>query len=343
MVLNLTELAEICNAQLPVEAGDLNITAAANIMTAKAGELTVLSSVKYAKFLAQTQASACLISNSMEIQDAPKNLVFLICNDPEISFLNAVKALHPEAKLKHTISTNSDIDPTAIIDNNVHIGAFSTIAANCNIGSNSKISANVSIGENVSIGKNCYLHPQVVLYANTKIADNVVIHAGVVIGADGFGYKYRQNQHVKVPHVGNVVIESEVEIGANTCIDKAALGSTVIGAGSKIDNLVQIAHNNQLGRNVIVCGQSGISGSCTVGDGVIIAGGVGIADHVTIETQAVVMARSGVSQNVKAGSQVFGIPARERKIAWRELAALSKLPELLKKVKQLEKTINHKP
>jgi UDP-3-O-[3-hydroxymyristoyl] glucosamine N-acyltransferase len=135
------------------------------------------------------------------------------------------------------------------------------------------------------------------------------------------------------------VIEDYVEIGANTCIDRGALGSTHIGAGSKIDNLVQLGHNNQLGRNVIICGQSGISGSCTIGDGAILAGSSGLADHVTIGQQAVVMARSGVSQDVKPGEQVFGFPARNRKVAWKELAALSKLPDLIKKFKELEERL----
>jgi UDP-3-O-[3-hydroxymyristoyl] glucosamine N-acyltransferase len=179
-----------------------------------------------------------------------------------------------------------------------------------------------------------------VIYDHSVIGNNVIIHAGAIIGADGFGYKFRDNQHIKVPHVGNVVIEDNVEIGANTCIDRGALGSTRIGLGSKIDNLVQLGHNNVVGRNVIICGQSGISGSCTIEDGAILAGSVGLADHVKIGSRAVVMARSGISQDVEPGAQVFGSPAKDKKVAWRELAALAKLPELIQKLKALESRLS---
>ncbi|MGZ5001125.1 MAG: UDP-3-O-(3-hydroxymyristoyl)glucosamine N-acyltransferase, partial [Methylomonas sp.] len=158
--------------------------------------------------------------------------------------------------------------------------------------------------------------------------------------ADGFGYKFRDNQHIKVPHVGNVEIADRVEIGANTCIDRGALGATRIGIGSKIDNLVQLGHNNNVGRNVIICGQSGISGSCTIEDGAILAGSTGVADHVKIGSRAVIMARSGISADVEPGAQVFGSPAKDRKIAWKELAALAKLPELLQRFKALESRVN---
>jgi UDP-3-O-[3-hydroxymyristoyl] glucosamine N-acyltransferase len=171
------------------------------------------------------------------------------------------------------------------------------------------------------------------------IGNNVIIHSGAIIGADGFGYKFRNNAHVKVPQVGNVVIEDNVEIGANTCIDRGALGSTLIGAGSKIDNLVQIGHNNKVGKNVIMCGLTGVSGSCNIEDYAILAGSSGIADHVTIGRGAVVMARSGVAGDVQAGAQVFGSPAKDKKTAYKEQIAISKLPELLKKVKMLEEKI----
>jgi UDP-3-O-[3-hydroxymyristoyl] glucosamine N-acyltransferase len=171
------------------------------------------------------------------------------------------------------------------------------------------------------------------------MGDNVIIHSGAIIGADGFGYKFRNHAHVKVPQVGNVIIDDNVEIGANTCIDRGALGSTTIGMGSKIDNLVQVGHNNKIGKHVIMCGLTGISGSCTIGDYAIMAGSSGIADHVDIGQGAVIMARAGVAGDVAAGTQVFGSPAKERRVAYKEQVAISKLPELLKKVKLLEEKI----
>jgi len=340
MTHTLQELAQLCDAEIQGGDASLSITAAADIMTAVENEVTVLSNAKYAKYLKDSKASACFISNNISSEDAPKSLTLLICMDPEISFLKAVNALHPTPELTRSISKKAAIADSVNLGKDINVGAFSTIDEQSKIGDKTEILASVNIGRNVSIGKNCHIYPNVVIYDNTIIGNNVIIHSGAIIAADGFGYKYRNNEHIKVPHVGNVVIADNVEIGANTCIDRGALGSTTIGAGSKIDNLVQLGHNNNVGRNVIICGQSGISGSCTIEDGAVLAGSSGIADHVTIGQQAVVMARTGVASDIKAGTQVFGSPAKERKVAWRELAALSKLPELFKKFKDLEKRLN---
>jgi len=341
MTLTIETLSKLCQAKISNGNPETKITAAADIMVAKENQITVLSSPKYAKYLKDSKAAACFISDKFSTADAPEGLALLVCSDPEICFLNAVTALYPAKIIPAKIAQQTVIADNVKLGDSIHIGVFTSIEEGCDIGDNSKIFAHVQIGSNVKIGKNCHIYPQVVIYDNTKIADNVIIHSGSVIGADGFGYKYRDNQHIKVPHVGNVIIEDSVEIGANTCIDRGALGSTVIGAGSKIDNLVQLGHNNKVGRNVIICGQSGISGSCTIEDGAILAGSAGIADHVTIGKQAVIMARSGVSQDIKPKTQVFGFPAKERKIAWRELAALTKLPELFKKFKNLEARVDN--
>lgn len=333
----LTELAKQCQAELHKHpAGDMTIDSAADIMSARSHQVTVLSDGKYKKYLSSCGASACFIAELPGEEDFPEAMIFLVCKDPEMSFLQAVQLLHPEHPIVHQISEHAAIDCSAKIGHNVHIAAFTSVGQHCVIAENTRIEAGVRIGNNVQIGKDCLIHPNVVIYDNTIMGDKVIIHAGAIIAADGFGYKFRNNQHIKVPHVGNVIIDDNVEIGANTCIDRGALGATRIGAGSKIDNLVQLGHNNLVGRNVIICGQSGISGSCTIEDGAILAGSSGVADHVKIGTRAVVMARSGISQDVEAGTQVWGSPAKDRKVAWRELAALSKLPELLQKFKNLE-------
>ncbi len=335
-MINLQQLADLCQATLVRGNPEQLIDSAADIMSASEGQVTVLSDKSYAKYLKISQASACFMTdNSMAEISEP--VAILISADPELSFLTAVKHLYPEPQITATISPQAAIDSSVILGTAVHIAAFSSIAANSEIGDHSIIFAGVHVGSNVKIGKQCRIYPNVVIYDNTEIGNDVIIHAGAVIGADGFGYKFRDNQHLKVPHVGNVVIEDQVEIGANTCIDRGALGATRIGRGSKIDNLVQLGHNNRVGKNVIICGQSGISGSCVIEDGAILAGNSGVADHVTIGQGAVVMARSGVSQDIQPHTQVFGAPAKDRKIAWRELAALTQLPELLKKFKQLEK------
>ena len=332
----LTELAELCQATLLADDTTLAVFSAADIMSAQDKQVTVLSDQKYKKYLKTTQATACFIAEAPSEAERPAGLVFLITADPEISFLNAVKLLHPEPVFKRQVSEHAVLNDTTTLGFNVHVGPFTSIGQNSSVGDSSTIEAGVRIGNNVAIGKNSHIHPNVVIYDNSIIGNDVIIHAGAIIGADGFGYKFRNNQHIKVPHVGHVEIADYVEIGANTCIDRGALGATRIGAGSKIDNLVQLGHNNIVGRNVIICGQSGISGSCTIEDGAILAGSAGVADHVTIGSRAVVMARSGISADVAPGSQVFGSPAKDKKVAWRELAALSKLPELLQKFKALE-------
>ncbi len=339
MTYTIQELAQLCDAEIQGNPTVIDITSAADIMSASENQVTVLSSSKYVKYLKDTKASACFISSKLPSEDAPENLVLLLCYDPEISFLKAISTLHPSPKINRSISDKAAIAENVTLGQNIHIGAFSTVDEQSSIGDETEIFASVHIGQNVEIGQNCRIYPNVVIYDNTKIGNNVTIHSGAIIAADGFGYKYRNNQHVKVPHVGNVEIADHVEIGANTCIDRGALGSTTIGAGSKIDNLVQLGHNNNIGRNVIICGQSGISGSCTIGDGAVLAGSSGVADHVNIGQQAVVMARSGVPGDIAPGSQVFGFPAKDKKIAWRELAALSKLPELFKKFKEVEKRL----
>lgn len=339
MSITVTELANLCAAQ--IKGGDplLVIGSAADIVTAQAGQVTQLTNSRYSKYLQNSSASACFIAEGFTIENVPENVALLVCADPEISFIKAVELLHPQPPYPPQIAPQAVLSETAVLAETVYVGPYSVIGDNACIGDGSEILAGVYIGRNVQIGKNCRIHPYAVIYDDAVIGDNVIIHSGAIIGADGFGYKFRNHQHVKVPQVGNVIIGDNVEIGANTCIDRGALGSTSIGGGSKIDNLVQIGHNNKVGSHVIMCGQVGVSGSCDIQDYAILAGSAGIADHVTIGQGAVVMARAGVAGDIKAGTQVFGSPAKDKRVAYKEQVAISKLPELLKTVKLLEEKI----
>ncbi|MGR9052438.1 MAG: UDP-3-O-(3-hydroxymyristoyl)glucosamine N-acyltransferase [Gammaproteobacteria bacterium] len=336
MTLTIKELARLCDAEIAGGDETVDIHSAGDIKSASAGQVAMVNNPKYADYLKTTAASACFMRPEGAGFPAPDGMARLYCNDPEISFIKAVNLLHPPLDNPRQIAPDTAIAGTAALGQNLYIAPFVTIGEHSSIGDGSELHSGVRIGKQVSIGKNCRIYPNVVIYDHTRIGDDVVVHAGAVLGADGFGYKQRNGQHVKVPHIGNLVIENNVEIGANTCIDRGTFGSTVIGAGSKIDNLVQIGHNNVVGENVIICGQTGISGSCTIENNAILAGSVGLADHVRIGQYAVVMARSGVSGDVEAGTQVFGSPARDKKTAWKELAALTKLPELIKQVKALD-------
>lgn len=340
MPITLKELADFCDAQ--IEGGNLTtiIDSAADITTAQTGQVTQLTNSRYTRYVKESNASACFIANDFAIDDIPDTMALLRCSDPEIAFISTVGLLHPAKTYQQYIAPQAVLGANVSIDATAYIGAFAVIGDNVNIGEGSVILAGAYIGNNVKIGKHCRIYPYAVIYDDVVMGDNVIIHSGAIIGADGFGYKFRNHVHVKVPQVGNVVIADNVEIGANTCIDRGALGSTTIGMGSKIDNLVQVGHNNQVGKNVIMCGLTGVSGSCTIGDYAILAGSAGIADHVNIGQGAVVMARAGVAGDVAAGTQVFGSPAKERRTAYKEQVAISKLPELLKTVKQLEEKIN---
>ncbi|MGR8935523.1 MAG: UDP-3-O-(3-hydroxymyristoyl)glucosamine N-acyltransferase [Gammaproteobacteria bacterium] len=336
MAVTLQELATLCDAELQGGNPSQPITSVADIMNASDGQVTLLIDPRYSKHLADSSASACLIGNDFTVGDVPQSMGLLRCADPEMAFITALKALHPESRYEPRLAPQAVIEEGVDLGKAIYIGPYAVVGQNAAIGDGSEILAGAYIGRDVKIGKNCRVYPYAVIYDRVVLGDNVIIHSGAIIGADGFGYKYRSNQHVKVPQVGNVVIEDNVEIGANTCVDRGALGSTLIGRGSKIDNLVQIGHNNRIGKNVIICGHSGVSGSCTIEDGAILAGSAGIADHVTIGRGAVIMARSGVASDIPAGMQAFGSPAKDKKIAWREQAALTKLPELIKRVKELE-------
>jgi UDP-3-O-[3-hydroxymyristoyl] glucosamine N-acyltransferase len=339
MPITLKELTDLCDAR--IEGGDpsASIHSAADITCAQQGQVTQLTSAKYARYIKDTTATACFIAEGFHVDNIPENTALLICADPEMSFIKAVEILHPAKAYNNQLSDLAVIDSTVTLGSELFIGPYAVIGEQCIIGDNTAILAGAYIGDNVTIGKNCRIYPYSVIYDDTIIGDNVIIHSGAIIGADGFGYKFRNNAHIKVPQVGNVVIEDNVEIGANTCIDRGALGSTVIGMGSKIDNLVQIGHNNKVGKHVIMCGLTGVSGSCTIEDYAILAGSSGVADHVTIGQGAVVLARSGVAGDVQAGTQVFGSPAKDKKTAYKEQIAISKLPELIKKVKVLEEEI----
>jgi UDP-3-O-[3-hydroxymyristoyl] glucosamine N-acyltransferase len=339
MPITVKELADFCGAR--IQGGDSSslLHSAADITAAQTGQVTQLTSKRYSSYIADSSANACFIAEDFAIENVPESMALLVCTDPEIGFIKAVGLLHEERIYNRTIAPQAVLETNVTLGNDLYIGPYAVIGENASIGDGSDILAGVYIGKNAKIGKNCRIYPYAVIYDNVVVGDNVIIHSGAIIGADGFGYKFRNDEHIKVPQVGNVIIEDNVEIGANTCIDRGALGSTTIGAGSKIDNLVQIGHNNKVGKNVIMCGQTGVSGSCNIEDYAILAGSSGIADHVTIGRGAVVMARAGVAGNVEAGAQVFGSPAKDKKTAYKEQIALSKLPELLKKVKLLEEKI----
>jgi UDP-3-O-[3-hydroxymyristoyl] glucosamine N-acyltransferase len=311
-------------------------------------ETTSLNNVS--ELAAANRHSVCFFENKAyekDLDDTDAGLI-IVPADLDISFrkdTNFIKADHPYRLFNRIVkywiakdnkrnvdekSATAKVAASAKLGKNVLLGEHVIIEANVTIGANTKIQHNCVVKENSVIGANCLFYPGVIVYANSVIKDNVIVHSNAVIGSDGFGYHHIDGSHDKIEHIGNVIIEDDVEIGANSAIDRGTVGSTVIGTGTKIDNLVQIAHNCKIGKFCIICAQVGIAGSTTIKDGVFLAGQVGIAGHLTIGQGAMIGAQSGVAGDVPDNARFFGTPAINALTQKRIIAASKQLPKLLK-------------
>jgi UDP-3-O-[3-hydroxymyristoyl] glucosamine N-acyltransferase len=335
MTVTIRELARICGAEPLGGKPDSPIDSAANLDEAQAGQITFIGSARYLAKLKTTSAGAVIVPRGTSRDGVSEETCLLAVDDPEMAFVACLNHLYPVKPNPGTVSSMAQIDPTVSVGAGTFIDAFVRIGAHVKVGRNCQLHAGCRIDEGVTIGDSCVLYPNVVLYRDVKLGNNVVIHAGAVIGADGFGYKFRNGEHVKFPQVGIVVIESDVEIGANTCIDRAALGETRIGKGTKIDNLVQIAHNVHIGSHSLLCGQVGIGGSTEIGNYVTLAAQSGVADHLKVGDQALVYAQAGVTKETDAKEQVMGYPATRRRDFLHETAALRRLASEQKAINEL--------
>ncbi len=316
--------------------GSIEITKMAGIEEASPGDLSFISNKKYERFIETTSASAVIVR-----ADMPDSAVTLIRHaDPYYAFMQAVRLLHPPKTHEPTVHPSAVIAQDAVIDPSAHIGPHVVIDAGTTIGKRSVLLAGTVVGCGCTIGEDCLIHPNVTVRDRCTIGSGVIIHSGTVIGSDGFGYATHQGVHHKIEQIGNVVIEDDVEIGSNVSIDRAALGSTRIGRGTKIDNLVQIAHNVEIGHGCIVVAQVGISGSTQLGNYVVLAGQVGLVGHIKLGDGVRVGAQSGVSRDVEAGGTVFGSPAKEYMREMRIEACLENLPEHIKLLKKIAKEID---
>jgi UDP-3-O-[3-hydroxymyristoyl] glucosamine N-acyltransferase len=259
--------------------------------------------------------------------------------DPKTAFVLAMEMFVPDRRLQG-IHSSAEIAKDAKIAADAAIGPCAVIEPGVAVGARSQIRAGAYLGRDVRIGADCDIGPNAVLMDGTLIGDRCILHAGAVLGADGYGFHWTGDHHRKIPQLGRVVIEDDVEIGANTCIDRATLGETHIGRGSKFDNLVQVGHNNRIGAHVLMVGQSGIAGSSSLGNRVVVAGQVAITDHVAVGEGAQIGGRSGVTGDLEPGAKVWGTPARPMAQVLRERAALARLPELLRAFRRQEKELD---
>jgi len=315
--------------------GTVRLTGFAPADQARPGDLTFAENEAYLKRALASQASAVLVGAA---HDGAEKVLIQVSN-PRVAFAKVLPLFFPPPSFVPGIHPTAVVDPSAQIDPSAHVGPHCVVGEQCRIGPQCVLVSSVHVGSHCLLGAAVHLFPHVTLYHQTKIGNRVRIHAGTVVGADGFGYVFSEGAHLKVPQVGNVVIGDDVEIGANVTIDRGALGSTSIGKGTKIDNLVQIGHNVVVGDHSILVAQVGVSGSTRLGSFVTLAGQVGLAGHLQIGDRVTVGAKSGIMNNIPAGEVWMGIPGRESSQFKRQFVAVQKLPELIWKIRELEKRL----
>ncbi len=341
MQYSAQQISALVNGQIE---GNLSATVSgfAKIEEAKAGDLAFLANPKYEEFLYTTKAGIIIIGEGLQLRN-PVHATLIRVKDAYSSFALLMQYYQQmQAKSLVGIQEPVFIHPSAKIGKDVFIGAFAYIGENVVVGDEAKIYPHVFIGNNAAIGEKSTLHSGVKIYHDCLIGNEVTIHAGSVLGSDGFGFAPQQNgTYNKVPQLGNVVIEDHVEIGANACIDRATMGSTIIRKGTKLDNLLQIAHNVEVGENSVIAAQTGISGSTKIGKNVMMGGQVGVAGHISIADGTRVGGQSGISKSILAqNTSIDGTPALEFKDSLRAKVVYRRLPDLEKKIKELEQLIS---
>ncbi len=323
--------------------GNMKINMLAKIQDAREGQIAFLANPKYEQYIYTTNATAVIVQKDFQPKKEIKSSLVLV-DDPYSSFTVLLEEYHKLISFqKSGIEQPSFLGEKTTIGKNIYRGAFSYIGNQVKIGDNVKIYPHVFIGDDVTLGNNVILHANVKLYAGTKIGNNCVIHSGTVIGSDGFGFAPQEDGSYKtIPQLGNVIIEDNVTIGANTVVDCATMfgDSTLIRQGVKLDNLIQVAHNVEIGKNTVIAAQTGISGSSKVGENCVIAGQVGIAGHLVIANNTSFGAQAGISKSTEEGDRLIGYPAFNIKAYFRAYAIFKKLPDLNYRLRELEKKVN---
>lgn len=318
---------------------DATVNTFAKIEDGKPGAISFLSNPKYTHYIYDTESSIVLVDKSVELEKPTKATLIKVDNAYECvaKLLQLYESMKPK---KTGIDSLAFISPSAKIGENVYIGAFAYIGDNVVIGDGCQIYPNVVICENAKVGNDCLFYPNVTIYHDCHIGNRVTLHAGSVVGSDGFGFAPSENGYDKIPQIGIVTIEDDVEIGANTCIDRSTMGSTYVRKGVKLDNLVQIAHNTDIGANTVMSAQVGIAGSTKVGQWCMFGGQVGIAGHITIGNKVFLGAQSGVPSSLKDNQALIGTPPMEKLPYFKSQAIFQKLPDLYKQIQKLQKEVD---
>jgi UDP-3-O-[3-hydroxymyristoyl] glucosamine N-acyltransferase len=330
----LRELAARLGCSLRGDGG-IDVRRVAGIEEAGPGDLTFVANPKYAARLADTRATAVILSPDLQTP-----LPSLVSTNPYLTFARAAALLHPPLRPAPGVHASAQVDPTAVLGAGVHVGALAVIGPRVRVGARTAIHPQVVLYPDVDIGDDCVLHSAVQVREGCRIGHRVVVQNGAVIGGDGFGFaKDEEGRYEKIPQLGIVVVEDDVEIGALTAIDRAAMSETRIGRGTKIDNLVQIGHSVTVGADTVLAGQVGVAGSTKIGSRVTLAGQVGVAGHLTIADGVIATAQTGIPNSVEAGATVSGYPAIDNRAWLKSSAVFARLPELQKRLRELEKKV----
>ncbi len=342
MEFSIQQIANLLQAEL-IGDGSGTVSGVSKIEEGKAGTLSFLANAQYAKYLNDTGASVVLISKSLVPENySNERVVLLVVENAYEAFASLMQAYVDSQPQKRGIEANCMIADTATLGSNCYVGGYAYIDGGAKIGNNVKIYPHVYVGEGVTIGDDTTLFPGSKVYAGCQIGAHCVIHGGAVIGADGFGFAVQSDTlFQKVPQLGNVIIEDYVEIGANTTIDRATIGSTRIRKGAKLDNLIQVAHNVDVGENTGIAAQTGIAGSSKIGSSCMIGGQVGISGHISVGDNVKIAAQSGIQSEVNEESVVQGSPAFDRMAYQKSYVVFRQLPEWSKRIAQLEKKLNN--
>lgn len=335
---NLGEIASLLGASVTDAEAARRITGVAALPDATPDQLSFLTSEKYLAAFGATRAAAVLVSRKLKIPETQVRT--LVVDDADTAIARVLTLFAPPTPRPAAgVDPAARVDPTAILADSASVGPFVFVGARVRIGNRSSIHAGVYIGDDCIIGDDCQIFPNVVVRERVSIGSRVSIHAGSAIGSDGFGYRWDGKQHAKIPHIGTVIIEDDVEIGSCVCIDRAKFGATRIGRGTKIDNLVQVGHNCTLGPHCVLAGQVGLAGSATLGAGVVFGGQSAVRDHVTIGDGVMVAACSAVTEDVPPKQIISGTPAISHRQTLRQVTALQRLPELLNEFQKLRQEI----
>ncbi len=339
MTVSLAELAALVGGTVVRGNADLALSGMASLADAGPGDISFLGNEKYHPQFLTTRAGAVLVAAG--VTEGPQDAALVAVTNPSLSFAAVVERFTPPKRVfeagvhpRATIAEDAAVDAASV---RVHAGAV--IGSGASVGAGTEIGANAVIGEHVRIGRDCLIHPGVVIRENCVLGDRVILQPGAIIGSDGFGYEFSNGRHVKIDQVGTVEIHDDVEIGANTTVDRARFGKTIIGEGTKIDNQVQVGHNVVLGKHVIVIAHSGLAGSCSLGDYVIAAAQVGVAGHVHIGAKAVLTGRTGANRDLPGGVTYMGTPAQPMMDEQRQRAIVRKLPEMAKDLREIKKKL----